>query len=284
MAFQDQSYIAHQKHIEKHITGDERVKELLAFWQSEDDPGQKVHQLFWGLTTPLIQAGASWLTVGDMYGADANYLIKQGTDAIPSDLTDSFLKIAAEKGFLKKYTIQNVEKLTYADNSFDFVYCKEAYHHFPRPAIGFYEMLRVSSRGIILQEPVDIISKIPALVFLRNILDRISPYLLRKIWKNQYSYETVGNFVFKVSEREFEKMAAALNLPMVAYKGFNLNHAATGLSELFLKLKNLLCWLSIAPHEHLSAVIFKTEPDQPTLDRLKTAGYRLIRLPKNPYL
>ncbi len=284
MAFQDQSYTAHQNHIKKHITGAERVEELLALWQSEDDPKQKVHHLFWQLTNPLIQSGATWLTVGDMYGADANYLIKQGADATASDLTESFLKIAFEKGFVKKYTIQNVERLTYTDDAFDFVYCKEAYHHFPRPAIGFYEMLRVSRRGIILQEPVDILSKMPILVFLRNTLDRISPYLLRKIWKNQYSYETVGNFVFKVSEREFEKMAAALNLPLVAYKGFNLDNAATGSSQALLQVKNMLCWLKVIPHEHLSAIIFKAEPDDQTLTRLKMAGYRVIRLPTNPYL
>lgn len=63
----------------------------------------------------------------------------------------------------------------------------------------------------------------PLLLFASNLLEKINQKLIGKIWKNRFSYEPVGNFVYKVSEREFEKFAAGLNLPLVAIKMLNPN-------------------------------------------------------------
>ena len=65
-----------------------------------------------------------------------------------------------------------------------------------------------------------------------NILEKSSPSLIKKLWKNQFSYEPVGNFVYKISEREFEKLAAGLGLPVVAFKQINPNFYTKGMESL----------------------------------------------------
>ncbi len=109
---------------------------------------------------PIIHhyPGSDWLTIGDgRFGSDAHFLNEHGVNATATDIQDDLLKIGFENKFIKSYSKQNAEKLTYDSGSFDFAFCKEAYHHFPRPAMAVYEMLRVSKIGIILHEPKDVL-------------------------------------------------------------------------------------------------------------------------------
>ncbi len=53
----------------------------------------------------------------------------------------------SELGFIGEYSAQNAESLSFASNSFDYVFCKDAMHHCPRPVIALYEMLRVARGG-----------------------------------------------------------------------------------------------------------------------------------------
>jgi hypothetical protein len=97
----------------------------------------------------------------------------------------------------------------------------------------------------------------------------------------------VGNYVYKVSFREFEKMATGLDLPMIAVKGFNSAIEARWQSKSMQNFKrflnNVLCNLSILPYQHLSIIVFKKQPDDETLKNLKSSNYRLHALPKNPH-
>lgn len=74
-------------------------------------------------------------------------------------------------------------------------------HHFPRPYAALYEMIRVAREAIVIIEPQDPISKMPLLLSLVNICGKINPNFINKIWKNRFSFEPVGNYVYKVSER-----------------------------------------------------------------------------------
>ena len=65
-----------------------------------------------------------------------------------TDIAEVLLKEAKEEGYIKAYSKENAESLSFADNEFDFVFCKESYHHFPRPMIALYEILRVVKRGL----------------------------------------------------------------------------------------------------------------------------------------
>ncbi|TDQ11913.1 class I SAM-dependent methyltransferase [Pedobacter metabolipauper] len=257
-----------------------------------------LQQLFYTCIDPLMdRSKPSWLTIGDAYGFDAQYLASAGAEVLATDLNGDFLKVALAQQIITKYAAENAEQLSFDDQSFDYVLCKESYHHFPRPYAALYEMIRVAKQGIVIIEPQDPVSKMPALLFLTNLLSKKSK-LLEKVWKNRFSYEPVGNFVYKVSEREFEKFAAGLNLPMVAFKRINPNFynkdfenivadPAVGkfrILRLKKKLLDLLVSLKIIPGQVLSAIIFKQMPDENTQRALKDNNYRLLLIPSNPYL
>jgi SAM-dependent methyltransferase len=108
-----------------------------------------------------------------------------------------------------------VEALSFDDETFDFVLCKETFHHLPRPYIGLYEMLRVSKVGIVLLEPFD-----------RNInpsrIMQFFEWLLKKINGETHNmYETSGNYKYALSKAEIKKIALGLNLPYIAFKYLN---------------------------------------------------------------
>ena len=96
-----------------------------------------------------------------------------------SDISDKLLRIGNNKGFINEFSAQNAESLKFLDNSFDYVLCKEAFHHFPRPFIALHEMFRVSQKGVVLIEPRDdlidksffyIISKLIKLIYKKTFL------------------------------------------------------------------------------------------------------------------
>jgi hypothetical protein len=111
------------------------------------------------------------------------------------------------------------------------------------------------------------------------------------------SYETVGNYVYTISEREMEKIALGLNLPMIAFKRFqdvyiegveDEMYAANG--PLLKKIKKKLLINKIQNILHLNkmnnmtCIIFKEIPDESILNELKRNNFKIISLPRNPYL
>ena len=164
-------------------------------------------------------------------------------------------------------------------------------------------MLRVAKKGIIVFEPQDPITKMPFLLFLSNLLENLKPGLINIFWQNRFSHEVVGNFVYKVSEREFEKLAAGLNLPMLAIKKVNPNFWFTGSEKvpavlsnkkfrkiLFKKkFRDILSKMGLIPSQALSVIVFNSTVEADSLDEelrndLKENGYKLIEIPKKPYL
>jgi ubiquinone/menaquinone biosynthesis C-methylase UbiE len=300
--FQEESYNKHGNWYNTHFPTEESKK---AFFQKFKDADQNtvnnwLQKIQFSCVDPLIsKPGLSWFTVGDAYGMDAYYILSNGNQqsAHASDLNSDFLDVANKEGFIQQFSAENAEKLSFADNTFDYVLCKETYHHFPRPFMAVYEMLRVSKRGVLIIEPQDPISKMPILLGITNILASINDKLVQKVWKNRFSYEPVGNFVYKVSEREFEKLAAGLNLPLVAFKRINSHFYFKGAETMkatsgnlqFMKLKfkkkifDILVSLGVCSSQVLSSIIYKEMPDAQELENLKKAGYHLVQIPVNPY-
>ena len=259
-----------------------------------------LQELFFKCLEPFTKdKNAKWLTLGDAYGHDARYLLDQNIHNVTaSDLDDSFLKVSHEQEFIKDFSAQNAESLTLEDNSVDYILCKESYHHFPRPYAALYEMIRVARKAIIIIEPQDPISKMPALLYLANLLGRINDRMINKIWKNRFSHETVGNFVYKVSEREFEKFAAGLNLPLIAIKKLNPNFWFPGSEHIKAdrkekvfrgilfrkKIRDLFSNWGILPSQTLSIAVFKNMPNESLKKSLTKEGYRLVEIPKNPHI
>ncbi|MEA5405003.1 class I SAM-dependent methyltransferase [Arcicella sp. DC2W] len=300
-SFEETSYLSHESWFAKQYPDQEKRLSTIRKWQKsieENTIDYWLHQRLFDLANPLINANDHWLTVGDGYGFDANYFARKGCKVMATDIGEAFLPLVKEQKLIDDFSVENVEKLSFDDNSFDYVFCKEAYHHFPRAYLGVYEMIRVAKKAIILAEPQDPLTKMPLMLAIKNILDRFDPTILQKYWKNRYSFEEVGNYVFKLSDREMEKIAMGMNLPAIAFKGINNSYWKAGLdteiannsSAAFRKIQsklrrdNFLCKLGILPYQVLSAVIFKTLPTQETISKLKNKGYLYYEFPKNPYL
>lgn len=287
---QQASYTSHEKFLD---TVEHRLERL----EKQDSIDYWRHDRMYNLLTPLLSEEHRWLTVGDGMGTDANWLYKKGMDVMASDISDAVLKKACEEKYIPACSKQNAEHILFDDNAFDYALCKEAYHHFPRPYLAVYEMLRVSRKAIVLIEPVDIGIEMPLLGCLKYVLDRFSPTLIDKVWKNRYSFETVGNYVYKTSEREIEKIAMGVNLPYVAFKGLNdfysasldlslppTNNKVFSTVKSNIRRRDFLCRIGLIPYQLQASIIFKEAPSPETLLHLKREGYKVIKLKKNPYL
>jgi ubiquinone/menaquinone biosynthesis C-methylase UbiE len=233
---------------------------------------------------------STWLTLGDgSYGSDAHYLQSHGADATASSITDATLLGAHQRGYIAKYRVENAEALSVKDESFEFTLCKESYHHFPRPAIAFYEMWRVARRAVVLIEPVEGGPR------LLDSFKRLVKKLLRGDSTDQF--EPAGNFLYRVSTREIEKMATALNGACVAVKRYNDFYYAKAstdkygsrtmgnlITHLGLSAQNVLCRMRLLNFGLATIVIFKDGIDDGLQTSLREHGFLLSHVPKNPYL
>ena len=292
------SYEAHEQHIEDIFAkGEDRLLVL----RNTNCVAYKMSIRNLEILKPLLREKNKWLTIGDHTGFEAKYLTENNQDATASDISDAFLREAVEQKLIKKYKKINVEQIDIEEDGFDYLICKESFHHFPRAYLGLYEMIRVARKGVILIEPVDAWFKMPLLLFIKNICDCFNPYLINKIWKNRFSWETVGNYVFKVTDREVEKIAMGMGLSCIAFKEMNTllkplpakwgDLQCTPLDErLYRKVKrkyafwDFICKLRIIPYNTLCAVIFKEKPQPDLLNDLRKNKFRVIELPPNPYL
>lgn len=203
---------------------------------------------------------ARWLTVGDgRYGLDAIRMGQHGfSDVTASDIDDSLLKHSQEAGLLQKLYAENAEHFSFGDKSFDYVLCKEAYHHFSRPMLALYEMIRVAQKAVVLIEPQD------------GYIDLPIGY-----GKHLVKYEDEGNYVYTLSVRELEKVVLGLGLPAVAYKNFcdlqivgAETEAASISNPVFAELVDHIAKLEASckrlenKYSMLMAVIFIEAPDE----------------------
>lgn len=282
------SYTQHESH-ERERMSDEHLPSCYSRPESID---AWHHERMLKTVLPLVRAypSATWMTVGDgAFGSDAHFLEKHGVDVTATSLTDDRLKVACDRGYIKKFSAQNAERIAHQDGAFDFVLCKESYHHFPRPAIAFYEMLRVARKALILIEPIE--DGMKPLQYVKSFIKK----LIRGDATTEF--EESGNFIYKISQREIEKMLTALNFETFAinrindfyhprishspYRPFSLN---TSLTHLGLFAQNAMCKTGLLGYGLATAVIFKQRPTSELVQDAQQTGYRFIDLPKNIYL
>jgi ubiquinone/menaquinone biosynthesis C-methylase UbiE len=155
--FQSKSYKQHSEHFKEYtLNGDKSAHAKT--WLEKDTVDAWRHRRMYQVLDPILvtETKAKWLTVGDgRYGKDSRYITEKGGDALATDISGYLLKEAKDLGYITEYKVENAESLSFHDSEFDYVFCKESYHHFPRPMLALYEMLRVAKRGVILVEPND---------------------------------------------------------------------------------------------------------------------------------
>lgn len=280
-------------------------------WFQTDTVDAWRHERMYACIDPILSLfpESKWLTVGDgRFGKDAHYILSKGHEALASDISDTLLKIGAERGFIRDFKVANAESLPFESGSFDFVLCKESYHHFPRPMLALYEMIRVAKKGVVLIEPCEA----PTLASKSRIIKGLVKDLLLRIGLSSFlrtgnvslirgydnSFEDVGNYVYTISEREIEKTALGMGYTSCAFKGLN-DYYEKGLefekaaenSPVFLKVKENIdragsrCKNTFGgkTHDLLIAVMFKQPLDAIAIQNFTKFGFTVRHLPENPY-
>jgi SAM-dependent methyltransferase len=240
---------------------------------------------------PIVEAFplAKWLTVGDgRFGSDASFLEGYGVDVTATSISTHTLRIAHSYGFIRKYAAENAEAFTLADDTMDFVLCKESFHHLPRPALAFYEMLRIARKAVVLIEPAE--GRPRPLTPLKGFAKR----LLRHDVSDQF--EPSGNFVYRISVHETSKMLTALGHRCLAWKGINdfwyppfaaadsrrLSLGRVG-TRLGIFVQDLLVHLRLLNYGLSVIVCFKEPPATSLTASLRHVGFKMVSLPQNPH-
>ena len=117
--------------------------------------------------------------------------------------------------------IEDNEKLSFADSSFDYVFIAAALHHLPRPTIGLYELIRVAKYGVIVIEPND--------SWLTRLPTR---------FKLATEIEESGNYVYRFSAWDIKRISRALFYKCHCVRLFATHRVAKNKLE-FMILKGL---------------------------------------------
>ncbi len=118
-----------------------------------------LHEKFRRATAPIRPhlIGASALTVCGGSGMDAEFLARAGARVVASDISLGAARRTRERA--RRYglditpVVADVERLPFADGSFDVVLVHDGLHHLERPQVGLVEMARVARRWVSVTEP-----------------------------------------------------------------------------------------------------------------------------------
>ncbi|MCB9030397.1 MAG: class I SAM-dependent methyltransferase [Deltaproteobacteria bacterium] len=244
---------------------------------------------------PIIDSepAASWLTVGDGWGQEAHHLRSFGAKVVATDIDTSFLQDVHAAGLIDRFESQNLEKLTYQDRSFDYVVAKEMLHHLSRPYLGIYEMMRVARKAVVIIEPQD--PKINESLSMQAEGAK-EEYEARLYDNTPFFFEPVGNYIYRFSEREFEKVAYGVGRTKVAFKGLNdmaseatridVNNDQEGFKKLLqeLAIKDHISMRGLRRYEYIMAIIFMDKLEDSLADSLVRQGWNIRTLMQNPYI
>lgn len=187
---------------------------------------------------------------------------KHGVDVTATDLTIEHLRPLVSEGVIARVDEQNAERLSYEDDSFDYGFVNAGLHHLLHPHAGLNELMRTSKNAAIFIESQD------------SILHGIG-----KMFGRNADFEPAGNYVYRWSMREIEKIALSAHAHSFAVK--------TTFLPILVRMRGVtgtkkLCWqraLMIANHllspmgNLLIACIFKRAPSPEQIRYLQKNGY-----------
>ena len=290
----DKDYEGYLKDIKKSKIADAWLNmNTLDYWR---------HDRMLNLIKPFLIKNESWLTIGDgRYGSESSWLNRHGVNCHASDMHTNLLEVAYKKGFIKYYSKQNAEKLNFQSESFDYVLIKETLHHLPRPWLAIYEAYRVCKKGVIIIEPNDSYpyGSIFQILFV-NFKNLLKKLMKKKVFPDEYNFETVGNFIYSINKRELEKFLLGMHKTFIAFNNINDQHF-NGIEQITLEsnkfkdkiirfklktiitIKDILSNIGFLNHSIGEVVLFKKKPLSKTIKNMKKYNWRYKLLPKNPY-
>lgn len=233
---------------------------------------------------PLLEnfPGASWLTLGDGRMAfEARFLQKHGAKAMPTNLDPTLLEECKARGDIGDYSVENMEELSFANKSFDFVCCKDSLHHCLSPYKALYEMLRVARKGIFLIEPFD------------HGFCSSPIYGSRKNGFHHFE-EEAGNYAYSFSERELEKLCVSHGWRCLATRGIcnleghGIDSASTDPEDLIKQRQRVEAREKLAEEGkagwiNMGSILLREIPTTALRNSLLEAGYKVTDLPLNPH-
>ena len=277
-----------------HIECEQEAVNIPSILGEPDSLDSRRHWQMYDFARPLIEAepDAQWLTIGDS-GADAVAIRRMGaSQVISSCISTAHIHYLATRGFLDGIRIEavNAESIAPLDVPIDYIFCKEAYHHFPRAPIAFYNFLERARRGVVLIEPVDMGGGFP-LEMLRTFAKRV----LRGDSADHLLFEEWGNFIFRLSVAEMDRMLTSIQVEryFIAYHNdfyhprLSPRPVTDRIADLVEKLgvgcQNLACKFGLMAYGKVAVVIptgsLSTEAEQ----ALRQKGFRERLTPRNPF-
>ena len=175
-------------------------------------------------------------------------------------------------------------------------------NHLPRPWLDIYESFRVCKKGVVIIEPNDPYPYSNILrIFFIKFKNLIKNLLDKKVYKDEYGFEEVGNFIYTINLRELEKFLLGIHKTHIASNNLNDHHfkniefvslKGKTIAEKFICmklktiifLKDILCNLSLLNFSIGEVVLFKNKPNSEVLDKLRKSNWKYKELPINPYL
>lgn len=107
--------------------------------------------------------------------------------------------------------VENLENLSHADESFDFVIAHQVLHHCLHPHRALAEMYRVSRKGVIFFEPKDsLLTWLGVRLGIGQEFETASVHAHR-LEGGGSADSSIPNYVFRFSEREVRKFFSAAN-------------------------------------------------------------------------
>jgi len=147
-------------------------------------------------------SGKRVLTVCAGKGVECGRLLEAGAQLTATDLSPDAVARLREIDPRIEAQAADAEALPFADGRFDVVLVRRGLHHLPRPMLGIYEMLRVARRHVVLLEAQD-----------NWLTRRLTAGRLFGLIPHGGRVECHGNFIYRFSRRELQKLAAAMFLP-----------------------------------------------------------------------
>ena len=126
-------------------------------------------------------------------------------------------------------------------------------------------------------------------------------FLGKKVYKDEYGFEEVGNFIYTINFRELEKFLLGIHKTDIASTNLNDHHfkniefvsikGRTIIEKLIcMKLKTIIFFKDILSNLSLlnfsigEVILFKDKPSSEIIDKLKKSNWEYKELPINPYL
>lgn len=200
-------------------------------------------------------------------GRELALFSKHSVRIVATDLTVEHLRSLVSEGIVAQVDEQNAEHLNYGDDSFDYGFVNAGLHHLRHPHAGLNELMRVGRNAAIFVESQD------------SILHRIAKWFGRKA-----DFEPAGNYVYRWSTREIEKIALSAHAHSFAVKTAFLPvlvrmHGVTGAKKMRWQKILTTADVLLSPLGNLMITfIFKRPPTPEQEEYLRAYGFTYKKL------